>query len=63
MLDHGALGTLLIGLESIRLESERSVPEPPRRGVAANRLRAVRAWIAGGLRAIADRLQPLPALR
>jgi hypothetical protein len=58
MTDPGALGTLMIGLESVRLDSVAN--DRPRRTTrrAANtrRRRAALAVVAGWLRVLADRL-------
>jgi hypothetical protein len=61
MMDPGALGTLIIGLESARLDSE----QPARVNRAKARSRRAHpsfgAALAGGLRALADRLdRPVP---
>lgn len=60
MFDPAALGTLVIGLDNVRRRTEAEarypVIEPPYR--AARRTNGVRARIADGLRAAADRLQP-----
>lgn len=57
MPDPGALGTLIIGLESIRLADERpTVRHPTTRRKRAVRQPAVRPAIAGWLRLLADRL-------
>jgi hypothetical protein len=57
MLDGGSLGTLIIGLESVRAASEwtepRQRPEPPRSKPA---MAAMRHRLAAALRFLADRL-------
>jgi hypothetical protein len=60
MIDHGALGTLMIGLASVRAERDierspvRSVPTPVRGP------RSLRVSLAGALRQAADLLEPAP---
>jgi hypothetical protein len=58
MMDPGALGTLIIGLESVRLDNEAN--EHPRRSgwrAEASRQRRTRfVVVAGWLRTVADRL-------
>jgi hypothetical protein len=58
MIDPGALGTLSIGLESIRLDNEANDnPRRATRRVASRRQRrAVFVAVAGWLRLVADRL-------
>ena len=60
MFDPGAMGTLVLGLDNVRRRTEAEarypVMEPPYR--AARLTDDVRARIADGLRAAADRLQP-----
>jgi hypothetical protein len=58
MIDPGALGTLTIGLESIRLDNEANDnPRRATRRVASRRQqRAVFVAVAGWLRLVADRL-------
>ena len=58
MIDPGALGTLTIGLESVRLDNEASDhPRRATRRVASRRQRrAVFVAVAGWLRLLADRL-------
>jgi hypothetical protein len=66
-LDPGALGTLIIGLDSIRAEAEltdagrptRRNASPPRRSYEAS----IRARLATGLRVLANRVEPRPAWR
>jgi len=56
MFDHGAMGTLLIGLNAAHDETDTS---RVRRSVAAPRQRrSIRAVLARGLRRGADLLQP-----
>ena len=54
MIDGAALGTLMIGLDSIRASSER--PDPPKRPVGR-----VRRRLAAALRFVADRIDRRPA--
>ena len=63
MLDGAALGTLMIGLDHVRKESEWSEP-PGRRSARRSRSSTFRARLAVGLRIAADRLdrRPSPAL-
>lgn len=49
MLDGGALGTLMIGLDHVRTSAER--PDPPKRPVGR-----VRRIVAAAFRFVADRL-------
>ena len=59
MFDHGAMGTLLIGLNPVRDETG---TERARRSVATPRQkRSIRAALARGLRRGADLLQPQTA--
>ena len=56
MFDHGAMGTLLIGLDAIQSETP---TKQVRRSIAAPRRdRSIRATLARGLRRGADLLQP-----
>ena len=56
MFDHGAMGTLLIGLNAVQDETD---TKRARRSVAApRRARSIRAALARGLRRGADLLQP-----
>ena len=58
MFDHGAMGTLLIGLGTTQSEtSNRRVRRPVE---APRRERSIRAALARGLRRAADLLHPLP---
>jgi hypothetical protein len=58
MIDPGALGTLTIGLEAVRLDNEAN--DNPRRAtrpaVSRRQRRAVFVAVAGWLRLVADRL-------
>jgi hypothetical protein len=57
MIDPGALGTLTIGLESIRLDNEASDrPRRTTRRAASRRQRTAFVAVAGWLRFMADRL-------
>ncbi len=58
MLDPGAMGTLLIGLDAINNETSGGRARRP--GKAPRRRRSVRAALASGLRRAADALQPQP---
>ncbi len=58
MFDHGAMGTLLIGLDAT--ESDTSTRRVRRPVEAPRRERSIRAALARGLRRAADLLQPLP---
>ena len=60
MLDPGAMGTLLIGLEAIN--NETSAARAHRPGKAPRRSRSIRAALASGLRRAADDLQPQPVV-
>ena len=58
MFDHGAMGTLLIGLDATQNDTR---PKRVRRSVdAPRRERSIRAALARGLRRAADLLQPQP---
>jgi hypothetical protein len=59
MFDHGAMGTLLIGLNAI--ESETPTRRVRRPVEVPRRERSIRAALARGLRRGADLLQPQPA--
>jgi hypothetical protein len=67
MFDPGAMGTLMIGLESIRRENERydqgQIPARPRRATTQPELRVqrVRRRFASMVRRLAERLEPTPA--
>jgi hypothetical protein len=67
MFDPGAMGTLMIGLESIRREHERhnegQITACPRRATTppALRVQRVRRRFASTLRRLAERLEPTPA--
>jgi len=57
MIDPGALGTLTIGLESIRLDNEASDgPRRTTRRAASRPRRTTFVAVAGWLRLVADRL-------
>jgi hypothetical protein len=56
MFDHGAMGTLLIGLDAI--ENEANTKRRPHPVAAPRRKRAIRGVLARGLRRGADLLQP-----
>lgn len=62
MIDPGALGTLTIGLETVRLDNEAN--DNPRRTtrhvVNRRQRRAVFVAVAGWLRLVADRLDRSP---
>lgn len=62
MLDPGALGTLVIGLERVRREQE-SVDSPTRRPARSARTRSASRVVAGWLRGLADIIEPRPARR
>jgi hypothetical protein len=53
IMDHGAFGTLIIGLEAVRREQELR-DEPMARPHHAARVRTVRLAIARSLRRLAD---------
>lgn len=57
MIDPGAMGTLIIGLESIRSEQDRAAHPPRSRRTAASRRGSYRVAVARALREIADRLE------
>jgi len=60
-MDPGALGTLIIGLESVRLDSERPARVTRAKGRSRRTYRSFGPALAGGLRALADRLdRPVP---
>jgi hypothetical protein len=57
MTDPGALGTLIIGLESVRLDNEASdLPRRTNRRTASRRQWRAAFVVAGWLRHVADRL-------
>ena len=57
MLDGGSLGTLNIGLESVRAASEWTEPRPPQAHPRTNPvMAALRHRLAAALRSLADRL-------
>jgi hypothetical protein len=58
MTDPGALGTLIIGLESVRLDNEANdLPRrTTRRAASRHQRRAAFVAVAGWLRQVADRL-------
>ena len=58
MLDPGSLGTLIIGLESARLEYAETIPSRRPRRFAGGRRQA----LAARLHAVADRLAGSPAM-
>ena len=58
MFDHGAMGTLLIGLDAI--QNETTTKRGPHPVVPPRRKRSIRAAVARGLRRGADLLQPQP---
>jgi hypothetical protein len=55
-MDPGALGTLIIGLESVRLDSEQPAGVTRAKARSRRPSRSFGAALAGGLRAVADRL-------
>jgi hypothetical protein len=57
MLDSGALGTLVIGLETVRREQELTETPVPRRPRSARSLE-IRVALAGALRNLADLVEP-----
>jgi hypothetical protein len=64
ILDPGALGTLIIGLESVRLDAERPAHRRDRSTNVSKPAGApIRLRLAGALRAVAGRLEPRPADR
>jgi hypothetical protein len=56
MFDHGAMGTLLIGLDAI--QNDTATKQRPHPVDATRRKRSIRAALARGLRRGADLLQP-----
>jgi hypothetical protein len=58
MFDHGAMGTLVIGLNATQNETSTGRVRRPRQ--APRRERSIRAALAHGLRRAADLLQPQP---
>jgi hypothetical protein len=57
MLDGGTLGTVMIGLESVRAASEWTEPRPRPASRRSNpATAATRHWLAAALRLLADRL-------
>ena len=57
MMDPGALGTLIIGLESVRLDGESSGrPRRPSRRAATRQRRTAAVVVAGWLRLAANRV-------
>ena len=56
MFDHGAMGTLLLGLNAI--QDETPTKRVGRSVAAPRRERSIRAALARGLRRAADQLQP-----
>ena len=61
MIDPGALGTLHIGLESVRLDDEISTARRQRRMTQQRASRRVTPAVAGWLRGLANRLdRPIP---
>jgi hypothetical protein len=57
MLDHGALGTAIIGLEAVRRAQELSDTPVARRPRTARR-HGLRVALAGALRGLADLVEP-----
>jgi hypothetical protein len=60
-MDPAALGTMMIGLDSVRLERELTESEPTVDRPRRRRRRVVRYAIAVGLHRIADNLEPATA--
>ena len=58
MFDHGAMGTLLIGLNAVQNDTD--AKRARRSSAASHRVRSIRAALAHGLRRGADLLQPQP---
>jgi len=59
MFDPAALGTLIIGLDAMRLDGERPPRTPPPR--RHDRLAALRLHLAASLRRLAQTIDPSPA--
>ena len=60
-MDPGAIGTLIIGLETARLDSEQPARATRAKARTRRTYRSFGPALAGGLRALADRLdRPVP---
>jgi hypothetical protein len=62
-MDPAALGTLIIGLESVRLEEDTTRSHPWKRAATARSSRPVAQLVAAWLRAIADRFDRPSVIR
>jgi hypothetical protein len=61
MMDPGALGTLIIGLDSVRLDNEQAASAARSKGRTRRKHPSFGAALAGGLRSLANRLdRPVP---